>query len=110
MFHKRETEILGKLVQIVFLITVTWIMASCTSQQLPGDAEEALSAYWQSLPSVPGIEYQIIRSWRGVQPEEITSTSSEFEIWCVESTSAYPDGKGEPEPLIWIVVRQKSIG
>ncbi len=80
-------------------------LASCSSTKpFPPDAERALEAYWQSLPSYPTITYQTLQAWPGV--ETTTAWAPNMEVWCVETEiTAAEDASLIGETLTWIVMR-----
>ena len=102
-----RTQWLKIMLGVAFL-SMGLLLSSCEPQKLPGDVEEALLAYWASLPSPQGNENQIIRAWQGVIPTQDTITlAPEMEIWCVETRISAPsDPAIDGEKLIWIVIRE----
>jgi len=94
---------------ILMICSLSVLLSSCFQiNQLPPDAQTALNAYWQSLPSAPRVNHQIVRAWRGAtSSEEFTSGTAPNQIWCVETqiTSA-EDLTSVGERLTWIVFRE----
>jgi hypothetical protein len=98
-----------KIILMVAFYSLSIFMSSCSqAPQIPEDAQEALIAYWRSIPSAPGIENHIIRAWPGATPsEELTPWAPEMEIWCVEAEiKSSEDLNLDGERLIWIVHRE----
>ena len=92
----------------LFVIFASIFLSSCSSPtRLPKDANRALEAYWQSLPSDPTLIYQILQVWPGVVPAEtMTPKAPNMEIWCVETEiTAAKDSSIVGETVIWIVIR-----
>ncbi len=85
-------------------IFLSIFLASCSSSSsLPLDAERALEAYWQSLPSYPNITHQTLQAWPGVASADMMP---DMEVWCVETEIiAAEDVELIGETLIWIVIR-----
>ena len=103
-FHSRWfKDLLG-----VAFLSVSLLLASCTSPTMPGDAKEALLDQWASLPSPPGFEHHIIQAWQGATPTQDTiALAPEMETWCVETRISAPsDPTIDGEKLIWIVIRE----
>jgi hypothetical protein len=100
-----------KLSTRVLLVAVVVVagqgLSSCSrSSQLPEGPRDALIAYWESLPSDPGVEHRIIRAWPGVAPEaESTPVAPIVEIWCVEAEMSAEDPAVDGSLLVWIVTR-----
>lgn len=94
------------LVSAFFIISS--ILFSCTpSLQLPGPAQDALRAYWQSLPASSDLSHRIIRAWPGsVSPGDSNSVTTVKEIWCVEAEVSAHDPLIDGERMIWIVIRE----
>ena len=90
---------------LVFFITI--FLSSCSRPaQLPTDTRKALEAYWQSLPSDPNLNYQIIQAWLGAVPEETTTPAPNMEVWCVETEiTAATDASIIGETVTWIIFR-----
>jgi hypothetical protein len=103
-FHRRLPKILLGLA----LLSVSLLLTSCTPPKLPEDAQEALLAYWASLPSPPGFEHHIIQAWPGATMTQGTiPLAPELEIWCVETRISAPsDPTVDGEKMIWIVIRE----
>ena len=82
-------------------------LSSCSrSSQLPEGARAALIAYWESLPSDPGVENRIIRAWPGVTPAaDSTPVDPIAEVWCVEAEISSEDPAVDGNLLVWIVTR-----
>jgi hypothetical protein len=79
--------------------------ASCsTLSDLPVSARDALTVYWESLPSHPSVEHRIVRAWPGETGEDLDPP---IEIWCVEAElSSADDPSIDGELLMWIVTRE----
>ena len=95
-------------VSLLFVILVGIFLSSCSSQtQLPADANRALEAYWQSLPSDPTLTYQILQVWPSVNPAEtITPWAPNMEVWCVETEiTAAKNASIIGASVTWIVIR-----
>ncbi len=90
---------------LLVAIFLSIFLASCSSaSSFPPDAERALEAYWQSLPSYPTITYQTQQAWPGV--ESATPRAPNMEVWCVETEiTAAEDVSLIGETLTWIVIR-----
>ena len=86
-------------------IFLSIFLASCSSPSaLPPEAERALEAYWQSLPSYPNISYQMRQAWPGVVSAEMIPN---MEVWCVETEiTEAEDIELISETLTWIVIRE----
>ena len=86
------------------LLTLVSAIAACSPPlALPADARAALVAYWEGLPSDPGIENEIVRAWQGELP---AGAGEAMEIWCVEAEMRNEqDPAFEPAVLTWIVTR-----
>ena len=86
----------------VFFLSV--LLASCSQElQLPKDVDNALTVYWQSLPSASTIEHEIIRAWPG---DTSNVPENEREIWCVETEISSAEDFGLiGEEMVWIVFR-----
>jgi hypothetical protein len=98
-----------KIILMVVFYSLSIFLSSCSQvPQLPEGAQETLDAYWQSLPSAPGIRHHIIRAWSGAtSSEELTSRVTSMEIWCVEAEiTSSEDLDLDGERLIWIVFRE----
>ena len=95
---------LPKLFLLAAFLTVSVNLFSCSpTPQLPESAEEALLAYWQSLPSSQEVAHRIVRVWPGIpSPEKLTPA----EVWCVETEISAQDPAVDGEPLIWIIMRE----
>lgn len=91
----------------VFLVSAGLGLSSCSgAEELPDDARDALTAYWDSLPSHPGVENRIIRAWPGESTAE-EATALSREVWCVEAEiSSAEDPSIDGELLVWIVIRE----
>jgi hypothetical protein len=91
------------------VVSASQVLASCSSSpQLPEGARDALMAYWESLPSYPGVENRIIRAWPGEAPAEgSTPGDPSIEVWCVEAEMSSTDDPSVDGDLVWIVTRQK---
>lgn len=95
---------------IVMVCTLSVFLASCfQNNQLPKDAQAALVAYWQSLPSESRVNHQIVRAWRGTtSSEEFASGTVPTQIWCVETQIiSSADSSTIGERLTWIVFWEK---
>jgi len=92
----------------LFVIFAGIFLSSCSSPtRLPTDANRALEAYWQSLPSDPSLTYQILQVWPGVVPAKTMPPGAQnMEIWCVETEiTVAKDSSIIGETVIWIVIR-----
>ena len=91
----------------VLVMAIALGVGACTGTPLPGAARDALVAYWDGLPSDPGIEHRIVRAWEGVptsEPGEPGGTVSE--VWCVEAEMSSPsDPSVDGSRMVWIVTR-----
>jgi len=109
IFHNDLCGRSYKRIWIAVFLVVILVLSSCSkSSQLPKDANDALHAYWQSLPA-SGIENNIKRAWPGIIPTETLSSSTPtMEVWCVEAEiSSTEDPSLNGELLVWIVIREK---
>lgn len=103
--------VFGRLLKIMLLLVVCmlgFVLTSCSQEpQLPKDAQDALTDYWQSLPSASTIEHEIVRAWPGdTSNDDFYFPEIERELWCVEaeiSSAEDPDLVGEE--MVWIVSR-----
>lgn len=86
------------------LLAAGLAVTACGGSTLPGEARTALSSYWASLPSDPGIEHRITRVWQGEIVTEQPGTPPS-EIWCVEAEMSSPDPAVDGTPMVWIVTR-----
>ena len=92
----------------LLVIFASIFLSSCSSSpRLPMDANRALEAYWQSLPSEPTLTYQIIQVWQGtVPPETIIPSTPNMEVWCVETEiTAATEASIIGENVTWILMR-----
>jgi hypothetical protein len=99
----------NKIVLIVMICSLSILLSSCFQiNQLPPDAQAALNAYWQSLPSASRVNHQIVRAWRGAtSSEEFTSGTAPTQIWCVETQiTSSEDLTTVGERLTWIVFQE----
>ena len=97
-----------KIFLFTLFLALSLNLVSCSpSPTLPESAREALFAYWQSLPSAPGIEHRIVRVWPGdMSAAELTPSTPAPEVWCVETEmSSANDNSVEAERLTWIIIR-----
>lgn len=106
MFHGRLIMISGRMLLFAVLVSAIHGLGACSDpQQLPNGARDALNAYWKSLPSYPGVENRIVRSWPGEASSE-GPTAPLMETWCVEAEiSSADDPSVDGELLVWIVMR-----
>jgi len=108
MFHRRVIEVSSRMLLLAVLGASLGLSACSGTQELPDDARGALEAYWESLPSHPGVENRIVRAWPGEVTEDgSTSGAPLMETWCVEAEmSSSDDPSVDGEPLVWIVMRE----
>lgn len=81
------------------------LFTSCSSPpNMPVAVIEALKEQWESVPGYQGSIIEILRAWQGKPPSEMPDT---YEVWCVEAQPSESLGlSGNPQPTIWIVVRE----
>lgn len=107
MIHGRLMKASSRILLAAVLVSAGLGLPSCSGvQQFPNGARDALTAYWESLPSHPGVENRIIRAWPGEETTEDASARSK-EVWCVEAeVSSADDPSVDGELLVWIVIRE----
>jgi hypothetical protein len=113
MAHEHLVKVSARVLMIAVLVSAGFGSSSCSrSPQLPEGARDALVAYWESLPSHPGVENRILRAWPGEAPtEDLTSGIPLMEVWCVEAEiSSADDPSVDGELLVWIVTRENQGG
>ena len=77
--------------------------AERAESELPEDGRVALVAYWDSLPSAPGIEHRITAAWKG--DPSATDSGTSREVWCVEAETSSPDPSVDGSRMVWLVTR-----
>jgi hypothetical protein len=77
--------------------------AERAESELPDGARDALMAYWDSLPSDPGIEHHISKAWKGLPPAD--PPGAPLEVWCVEAETSSADSAVDGSRAVWIVTR-----
>ena len=109
MSHDPLVKTSAMVLLIALLLFASLVFVACsTSPQLPDGAKDALTAYWESLPSYPSVENRIIRAWPGEANEDLTSEAPLMEIWCVEAEIFSADDPSvDGELLVWIVTRER---
>jgi hypothetical protein len=108
MFHGRLMMVSTRMLLFAVLVSAGHVLSSCSRPpQLPEDARDALVAYWESLPSHPGVENRIIRAWPGEAPEEdLILGVPLMETWCVEAEmTSTGDPSVDGDLLVWILTR-----
>lgn len=87
------------------------LLAACTTPNpLPLDAQAALSAYWDAIPTGDH-DLKIVRAWQGEYPVEAAPEDAPtMEIWCVETAATDTGGLGISENLVWFVTRPAGEG
>lgn len=108
MAHDRLMKVSTRVLLLAVLVSASQGLSSCSRPQLPESARDALFAYWESLPSHPGVEHRLIRAWPGEAPaEDSTAGVPLMEIWCVEAEiSSTDDPSVNGDLLVWIVTRE----
>lgn len=109
VFRNRLTKVSNRMVLPAVLVTVSLGLSSCSgAQELPEGARVALEAYWESLPSHPGVESSIVRAWPGeAAADASTSEALPMETWCIEAEmSSADDSSVDGDLLVWIVMRE----
>ena len=107
MVHGRLIEVSRRMVLLAVLGASLGLSSCAGPQELPEGARDALEAYWESLPSHPGVENRIVRAWPGEATEDgSTSGAPSMETWCVEAEiSSSDDPAADGGLLVWIVMR-----
>jgi len=109
MAHSRLMMVSTRMLLMAILISASHGLSSCSRPpQLPEGARDALIAYWESLPSHPGVEHRIIGAWPGEAPaEDLTLGVPLMEVWCVDAEiSSTDDPSVDGNVLEWIVIRE----
>lgn len=108
MAHGRSIKLSTRTLLVAVVVLASLGVSACSrSSQLPADARDALSAYWGSLPSDPGVDHRIVRAWRGVTPAaEPAPVAPIVEVWCVEAEISAEDPAVDGNLAVWIVTRQ----
>jgi hypothetical protein len=89
-------------------VTETTVVGGDDTRELefPKDARDALVAYWDSLPSDPGIEHRITRAWEGKSAAAGSGLERSIEVWCVEAEiPSTGDPSVDGSRPVWIVTR-----
>ena len=95
-------KFLNSILPLVTIFLVIFLVSCSSPSALPPDAERALEAYWQSLPS-SYITHQTRQAWSGVPSADMMP---DMEVWCVETEIiAAEDVELIGETLTWIVIR-----
>lgn len=87
---------------LAFILSLL-MLASCSPQELPPGAEQALLDYWASMPSSGEVENEITRAWEG--DTSAAELPPGTEVWCVDAEVSAADPVVDGETLRWIVVR-----
>lgn len=108
MAHDRLLKVSTRMLLFAVVVSASHGLSSCSGpRQLPDGARDALVAYWESLPSHPGVENRIVRAWPGEAPAQLTSGTPLMETWCVEAEiSSADDPSVDGDLLVWIVTRE----